>query len=223
MLLPQADHPAMRAKLNQLDKVVAGVMQRIDQSAQANDTLFLMLGDHGMTPDGNHGGTTRAETHAAMFAYSPAAHKLGFWRHQNVESGSSANPGYPEIAQLDFTATLALLLGVPIPFGNVGSILSAFYPECSLNARTQPCALAHALRVNSWQVLRYLEAYQRTEHLFTQDQLDTVRSRVLHATFELCKEEDPTRPEVTEPRPPNSTDSVRLFQSVRTRAACTVD
>lgn len=37
-----------------------------------NDTLLVVMGDHGMTDTGDHGGESQKETDAAIFLYSPA-------------------------------------------------------------------------------------------------------------------------------------------------------
>ena len=36
-----------------------------------NDTIVVVLGDHGMTSTGDHGGETQLETDAALLVYSP--------------------------------------------------------------------------------------------------------------------------------------------------------
>lgn len=35
-----------------------------------NDTLLVVMGDHGMTDTGDHGGESQKETDAALFLYS---------------------------------------------------------------------------------------------------------------------------------------------------------
>ena len=42
------------------------VMERLQ-----NDTLLVVMGDHGMTDSGDHGGESQKETDAALFLYSP--------------------------------------------------------------------------------------------------------------------------------------------------------
>lgn len=37
-----------------------------------NDTLLVVMGDHGMTDSGDHGGESQKETDAAIFLYSPS-------------------------------------------------------------------------------------------------------------------------------------------------------
>ena len=36
-----------------------------------NDTLLIVMGDHGMTRTGDHGGDSPDELNAALFVYSP--------------------------------------------------------------------------------------------------------------------------------------------------------
>ena len=38
----------------------------------SNDTVVFLLGDHGMTRTGDHGGDSRDELDAALFVYSSA-------------------------------------------------------------------------------------------------------------------------------------------------------
>ncbi len=45
------------------------VIARVLESLPAG-TLLVVAGDHGMTPDGDHGGETAAETSAALFLFS---------------------------------------------------------------------------------------------------------------------------------------------------------
>lgn len=41
-----------------------------------DDTVVFVLGDHGMTEDGNHGGATPEETGAALLVWSPSGERL---------------------------------------------------------------------------------------------------------------------------------------------------
>ncbi|XP_049567596.1 GPI ethanolamine phosphate transferase 3 isoform X4 [Orcinus orca] len=61
-------HPEMAKKLSQMDQVIQGLVERLE-----NDTLLVVTGDHGMTTSGNHGGDSELETSAALFLYSPTA------------------------------------------------------------------------------------------------------------------------------------------------------
>ncbi|XP_063570017.1 GPI ethanolamine phosphate transferase 3 isoform X2 [Pongo abelii] len=61
-------HPEMAKKLSQMDQVIQGLVERLE-----NDTLLVVAGDHGMTTNGDHGGDSELEVSAALFLYSPTA------------------------------------------------------------------------------------------------------------------------------------------------------
>ncbi|XP_075885150.1 GPI ethanolamine phosphate transferase 3, catalytic subunit [Nelusetta ayraudi] len=145
------DHPAMAAKLTQMDGVIRSVMERLQ-----NDTLLVVLGDHGMTDSGDHGGESQKETDAAIFLYSPS---LLFHSPPPSQSDPDLVP------QTDLVPTLALLLGVPIPYSSVGQVLLPLFP--SSHGQSQGGGAAadaglsqlEALWINAKQVNRFLETY----------------------------------------------------------------
>lgn len=130
-------HPEMAKKLSQMDQVIQGLVEHLE-----NDTLLVVTGDHGMTTNGNHGGDSELENSAALFLYSPTA------------LFPSAPPEEPEvIPQISLVPTLALLLGLPIPFGNIGEVIAEVFSEVE---DSQPhfsaLAQASALHLNAQQV-----------------------------------------------------------------------
>lgn len=148
--LHRPDHPAMREKLLETDAAVARAMR-----LAGNDTLLLVLGDHGMTADGNHGGATPEETGAALFAYSPGA-----------TFGDRAD-ATAEVDQIDVVPTLSLLAGLPVPFGNLGAVI----PDLFDRGGGTGCAgrwdeALRAMELNAAQVAGYMEAYDRATGLF---------------------------------------------------------
>ncbi|CAM9786778.1 unnamed protein product, partial [Ascophyllum nodosum] len=62
---------AMEDKLDQMDAALRTVFSSVDE-----DTVVFVLGDHGMTEDGNHGGATAEETGAALLIWSRSAERL---------------------------------------------------------------------------------------------------------------------------------------------------
>lgn len=66
-----------------------------------------MMGDHGMTTDGNHGGGSEQEVTSALFVYFPANVKTT--RH-------STQCAFSPVPQVDFVPTMSLMLGLPIPY-----------------------------------------------------------------------------------------------------------
>ena len=62
-------HPTMAAKLDEMDVLLVDTLIpgiRAQDAASGQSTLLLVMGDHGMTPGGNHGGATDDETSAAL-------------------------------------------------------------------------------------------------------------------------------------------------------------
>lgn len=151
------DHSEMTRKLVETQDLLEKVVQRLDE-----DTLLVVMGDHGMTDRGDHGGDSREEVDAALWIYSKGpqlidpswfgadlnplaklfeasveASELGDrmeldWPAKGVEKSRS-------IAQVDLVPTLSLLLGFPIPFGNLGLVIpELFYHHTSLPSSKPP-------------------------------------------------------------------------------------
>ncbi|WVF67087.1 hypothetical protein IAT40_001832 [Kwoniella sp. CBS 6097] len=147
----------MRIKLEQMDQVLRKVVDMIDE-----DTLLVLLGDHGMDDKGNHGGDSDLETASALWLYSKGA---PLRNAQNIDDQKQLADSWPtytfhgasgalrHINQIDLVPTLALMLGIPIPYNNLGSIIPE--PFLSQDLTT----LEAATRVNAEQIQRYLGAY----------------------------------------------------------------
>ncbi|XP_044242772.1 GPI ethanolamine phosphate transferase 3 isoform X2 [Ursus arctos] len=137
-------HPEMAKKLSQMDQVIQGLVERLE-----NDTLLVVIGDHGMTVTGDHGGDSELEISAALFLYSPKALFPG------------APPEEPEVVpQISLVPTLALLLGLPIPFGNIGEVMAELFSEIEdSQPHSSALAQASALHLNAQQVSRFLHTY----------------------------------------------------------------
>lgn len=151
------DRETMRLKLKQMDEVLRRVVDKLD-----DDTLLVVLGDHGMNPKGDHGGDSDLETASALWMYSKGKPLVG--------DAASASRGYewPEywfpgtdkplrhVNQIDLVPTLSLMLGVPIPFNSLGSVI----PECFSRS---PVTLKVATHLNTEQIERYIAQYGNRE------------------------------------------------------------
>lgn len=137
------DHPAMSEKLTQMDAVIRSVMSGVQ-----NDTLLVVMGDHGMTDSGDHGGESQKETDAAIFIYSPSP----------LFTDSPAQMEPDVVPQTDLVPTLALLLGIPIPYSSVGQVLLPLFPPHGQSA-VGSLSQQEALWINAKQVNRFLETY----------------------------------------------------------------
>ncbi|KAI6169020.1 hypothetical protein EDD17DRAFT_1892285 [Pisolithus thermaeus] len=118
-----SDHPVMKAKLEQVNTFLGRLVRIVDE-----DTLLILLGGCGVDQMGNHGGGRVLETSSAVWMYGRSA---------SLSSSSisllvailpeTTSPGerlpHRSIQQLDLVTTISLLLGLPIPFNNPGSII----------------------------------------------------------------------------------------------------
>lgn len=104
-----------------------------------------------MTDVGDHGGDSQLEVESALFFYS----KRDIF---TVNRGE-----FKEIKQIDLTPTLALALGVPIPFSNLGVVISDFFDQ--LDHQNE------ALEANYHQVKQFVETYETVESLFDETKL----------------------------------------------------
>ncbi|XP_051973307.1 GPI ethanolamine phosphate transferase 3 [Xyrauchen texanus] len=155
------DHPAMAEKLSQMDGVIRSVIKRLK-----NDTLLVVMGDHGMTDTGDHGGESQKETDAALFLYSSSP--------LFPAPGSQVEPEV--VPQTDLVPTLALLLGVPIPYSSVGQVLLPLFPQNGSQSAPTGLSQAEALWINVKQVNRFLETYSNMAKDIPPDSLSRLQA-----------------------------------------------
>ena len=142
------DHPAMTAKLQQMDGILKQVIELLD-----DQTLLVVMGDHGMDSKGDHGGESDDEVEAALWMYSKKG-IFGRSKSENVEPPRTAK--HRPVGQIDLVPTLSLLLGIPIPFNNLGApIEEAFIGEHG----TDSINLATVQRLTGAQIKRYQYEY----------------------------------------------------------------
>lgn len=148
------DHPAMTAKLNQMDEVFRRMIETLD-----NDTLLVVMGDHGMDTKGDHGGESDNEIEAALWMYSK---KGVFGRNSPAYVTPPKNAKIRPVSQIDLVPTLSLLLGMPIPFNNLGKpIEEAFIGSKGADFEN----LAIVNRLAAAQIHRYQDEYAKARGL----------------------------------------------------------
>lgn len=92
-------------KLREMDALIQRVHEK---SQQWNENLVIFVsGDHGMKDSGGHGGSTFAETHVPLVVLNRKC------------SGG-------QVEQIDVAPSLSAFLGVDIPAGSVGKIITNF-------------------------------------------------------------------------------------------------
>ncbi|KAI6182590.1 hypothetical protein M3Y97_00397000 [Aphelenchoides bicaudatus] len=128
------NHPEMRRKLNEMDQIVAEVVESLDDK-----TVLFVFGDHGMTEGGDHGGDANLEVEAALFVYS------------KKPLPRSSSDTYSTVSQIDLLPTISLLLDSPIPFSNLGAIIEDLFEQTKVGI---------AREMNVMQVIRYVSTYK---------------------------------------------------------------
>ncbi|KAL5702939.1 hypothetical protein ACHQM5_028097 [Ranunculus cassubicifolius] len=179
------DSTPMMQKLEQyngiLEKVVEVLKNQSGPGDLHEDTLLLVMGDHGQTLNGDHGGGTSEEVETSLFAMSlknpPAS--ISFGHHTSSMPDSDGNKTrISSMQQLDFAVTVAALLGIPFPFGSIGRVNPELYALTSGTWDQTPTGAAsckkksnleewkqnyaNVLCTNSWQVKRYIDAYSKS-------------------------------------------------------------
>ncbi|XP_023763089.1 GPI ethanolamine phosphate transferase 2 [Lactuca sativa] len=125
----------MGPKLKEMDEVIKLIHSSIIQNHK--QTLLVVVSDHGMQENGNHGGSSYEETDSLALFISP--------KHSHVSVS-------PTINQVDIAPTLSLLFGVPIPKNNAGYLITDLFLPL------QDHELLRAMELNSLQLLKLLEA-----------------------------------------------------------------
>lgn len=164
------DHPAMAEKLRQMDQSLRDIVAALDDK-----TLLVVMGDHGMDVKGDHGGESDDEVEATIWMYSKTKH---FGRSKEGASISATAKQRP-VSQVDIVPTLALLLGIPIPYNNLGKpIEEAFIGTSGKDYRN----LARVNRITNAQIERYRQAYMDARRL------DDVTTISTHTVWQAANE-----------------------------------
>ncbi|KAL2123300.1 hypothetical protein VTJ04DRAFT_3755 [Mycothermus thermophilus] len=143
-------HPEMAKKLRQMDKFIRDLVATMDDK-----TVLIVMGDHGMDGKGDHGGESADEIESALWMYSP---KGIFGRTKPEHAAPPPNAKVRPVNQIDFVPTLALLMGIPIPFNNLGRPIEEAFAVGS-GKGVSWANLAAAERVAAAGIKRYQSAY----------------------------------------------------------------
>ncbi|KAJ3574554.1 hypothetical protein NPX13_g4320 [Xylaria arbuscula] len=148
------NHPAMTAKLQQMNAFIGRLTETIDE-----DTLLVVMGDHGMDGKGDHGGESDDEVEAALWMYSK---RPVFGRTQPDFVAPPATAKTRPANQIDLVPTLALLLGIPIPYNNLGRPIEEAFAGPEGSAWDH---LAAASGITSAGIKRYQASYFKARGL----------------------------------------------------------
>lgn len=197
------DNIEMELKLLQMNDVIENLIEHIDE-----DTILFIMGDHGMTQEGNHGGATDIETDSALFVYSKR--NISRLLPKSYES-------HIKLSQIDLVPTLSMLMKIPIPFGNLGTVVYELFLGADRRVLSLPDEdierldldldnLLDSLTINSEQVFRYLEAYASSSSSFPKHEILALRAKYDEAFTKLSTlESDRSTSKVL--------DAIRSFES----------
>ncbi|KAH1121313.1 hypothetical protein J1N35_004473 [Gossypium stocksii] len=173
------DSTPMIEKLEQynavLEKVIKELQNQSGPGKLHENSLLLVMGDHGQTLNGDHGGGSPEEVETSIFAMSFKDLPSLPSEFDSSSCEPSKNICISSIPQLDFAVTVSSLLGVPFPFGSIGRVNPELYAlaVCSWNLDDDKTwnnqdqtkleewlqNYANVLCINSWQVKRYIDVY----------------------------------------------------------------
>lgn len=159
-----------------------------------------------MTSDGNHGGATEEETNSVLLVYSPA--KVNSRLSPTTQRRSvfffymldvrfirlllmRRFSRYRSIPQVDLVSSVSLLLGLPIPFGNLGALIPELFLRTDLEGDWHPEIAKHAhsgdvkvseltsalaklnllMHVNVRQIYQYVRTYSSQRPLFSKSEM----------------------------------------------------
>ena len=194
-------HRAMAEKLAEMDAAVLSLVHAVDaldaaeEAAAEGDaiveprgTVVVVLGDHGMTEGGNHGGGSDGEVAAALLVYSPQAAFLPDDLAAATAPITPIESAVRTVSQVDIVPSLALLLGWPIPHASVGAPLPDIRYEPAAAAVSDEfdslrtaIASAHAHGAAAFQLQRYLKAYHSASAAFPASLLADLDARFRRA------------------------------------------
>ncbi|XP_053996555.1 GPI ethanolamine phosphate transferase 2 isoform X1 [Hylaeus anthracinus] len=101
--------PLIKTKLTEMDNIIVKIQSKVQEWNENNESsLFIICGDHGMKDSGGHGGSTTSETTVPFIAIG----------------GECTNNHFTEVSQIDIASTLSTIMGVPIPFYNLGTVFT---------------------------------------------------------------------------------------------------
>ncbi|KAI8886373.1 alkaline phosphatase-like protein, partial [Backusella circina FSU 941] len=206
-------HPNMARKLSQMNGILTRLLEYVDQ-----DTLLVVMGDHGMSVEGDHGGESVEELMSSLFLYSKRPLTLShsntedahFFKefYQRIHQTRTSILGYdiasissrldfdasayPIVSQIHLVPTLAYLLQVPIPFGNLGAVIPDVLYSANTDRQSRLWHMVEQFRKNALQVHDYLLEYSKETHQsdFSMEKLEPILHHLHTAERTLIENRD---------------------------------
>jgi ethanolaminephosphotransferase len=145
--------PAMLPKQREMDDIVRMIYKAVETEQHLEDTLLVLVGDHGMNAGGNHGGSGPGETEPALVFASPKFAGTKLRSCPTAPRDGTEFEFYRKVQQSDVVPTLASLIGFPVPKNSLGVVLQE-----TTEALLGDEAWVRSLERNARQVLVILKA-----------------------------------------------------------------
>ncbi|KAJ6164068.1 hypothetical protein N7470_002740 [Penicillium chermesinum] len=122
------DSAYMGPKFHEIDSLTRKIFESIQTKPYLKNTLFILLGDHGMDNRGNHGGSLESEMSAALVFMSPLFQRISPGQTSPADPNAGEYGYHTVIDQSNIVPTVASLLGIPIPRLNLGVVIPELLP-----------------------------------------------------------------------------------------------
>ncbi|GAA6004814.1 hypothetical protein JCM11491_002242 [Sporobolomyces phaffii] len=146
------DSALMRPKQQEMDRVFERFYKSMEErdARDGGKSLLVLIGDHGMTEGGNHGGSAESETSSALLLAAPSLNAtLPSWSTGSMQASSYR---YHEVVQqVDLVPTLSVLFDLGIPKNSMGRLIP------SAVRQLRPSAFASGLSSNVAQITSVLD------------------------------------------------------------------
>ena len=113
----------MLPKQREMDGIVRMIYKAMETEEHLEDTLLVLVGDHGMNGGGNHGGSGPGETEPALVFASPKFAGTNSRSCPAAPKDGTEFEFYRKVQQSDVVPTLASLMGFPVPRNSLGVVL----------------------------------------------------------------------------------------------------
>lgn len=136
----------MPNKQREMDSIIERIFTEF--TMKNPNSLFIVMGDHGMNDIGNHGGSSTAETSAALMLISQKFKGLNM--NDEVIAPISWNDKYDyftKIDQIDLVPTLTELIGLKVPINNLGAFVPKFLNLYKTDAEKKNVLVKNALQL----------------------------------------------------------------------------
>jgi len=141
--------PEVERKLEQMDDEISAFLQDLmdNEVLKEYTILLLVMGDHGMTLSGEHGGGSKEEVETVLVAVD--VENLRQFQRSSDQSLCLENLEVVEMDQMDLAVSLSFLMDVPVPYGNIGKVSPVL-----LGMRNNAEFVDWATAINAWQVCK---------------------------------------------------------------------